>query len=91
MWPQIALAANLVDTNLPRAPQGKVDFAQDFFGREAITVLDRAKQKFEFPVNWGIDLQSEHERHLTERHAKKPVIVMNYPEGHQGVPHVAER
>ena len=46
---------------------------------EAIAVLERAKEKFEFPVKWGIDLQSEHERYLTEKHAKKPVIVMNYP------------
>jgi len=47
---------------------------------EAIQVLERAKgQKFEFPVAWGIDLQSEHERYLTEKHAKKPVIVVNYP------------
>ena len=46
---------------------------------EAIQVLERAKAKFEFPVKWGIDLQSEHERYLTEKHAKKPVIVMNYP------------
>jgi asparaginyl-tRNA synthetase len=47
---------------------------------EAIEVLERAKgTKFEFPVAWGIDLQSEHERWLTEKHAKKPVIVMNYP------------
>jgi asparaginyl-tRNA synthetase len=48
---------------------------------EAIAILDRAGEKFEFPVSWGIDLQSEHERYLTERHAKKPVIVMNYPKG----------
>jgi asparaginyl-tRNA synthetase len=48
---------------------------------EAIAVLERAKQKFEFPVKWGIDLQSEHERYLTETHVKKPVIVMNYPKG----------
>ena len=46
---------------------------------EAIHVLERATEKFEFPVKWGIDLQSEHERYLTEKHAKKPVIVMNYP------------
>jgi asparaginyl-tRNA synthetase len=46
---------------------------------EAIAVLENAKQKFEFPVRWGVDLQSEHERYLTEQHAKKPVIVMNYP------------
>jgi asparaginyl-tRNA synthetase len=46
---------------------------------EAISALERAKEKFEFPVKWGVDLQSEHERYLTEKHAKKPVIVMNYP------------
>jgi asparaginyl-tRNA synthetase len=46
---------------------------------EAIQVLERANEKFEFPVSWGVDLQSEHERYLTEKYAKKPVIVMNYP------------
>ena len=46
---------------------------------EAIAILARAKEKFEFPEKWGVDLQSEHERYLTEKHAKKPVIVMNYP------------
>jgi asparaginyl-tRNA synthetase len=46
---------------------------------EAVAILEKATEKFEFPVKWGIDLQSEHERYLTEKHAKKPVIVMNYP------------
>ena len=46
---------------------------------EAIGILERSRETFEFPVKWGIDLQSEHERFLTEKHAKKPVIVMNYP------------
>ena len=46
---------------------------------EAIRALGQAKQKFEFPVSFGIDLQSEHERYLSESYAKKPVIVMNYP------------
>ena len=46
---------------------------------EAVAILEQAKEKFEFPVKWGIDLQSEHERYLTEKHVKKPVIVMNYP------------
>jgi asparaginyl-tRNA synthetase len=46
---------------------------------DAIEVLERSNEKFEFPVNWGVDLQSEHERYLTEKYAKKPVIVMNYP------------
>ncbi len=46
---------------------------------EAIRVLEQSKQKFEFPVKWGIDLQSEHERYLAEKHAGRPVILMNYP------------
>ena len=47
---------------------------------EAIEVLQRAKKKFEFPVEWGLDLQSEHERYLAEEHAGRPVVVMNYPQ-----------
>jgi len=46
---------------------------------EAINILKQAKKKFEFPVEWGSDLQTEHERYLTEEFFKKPVIVMNYP------------
>jgi asparaginyl-tRNA synthetase len=46
---------------------------------EAIRILEASKQKFEFPVSWGIDLQSEHERYLTEKHVGRPVILMNYP------------
>jgi asparaginyl-tRNA synthetase len=46
---------------------------------EAIAILEKSKQKFEFPVKWGIDLQSEHERYVSEKHAGKPVILMNYP------------
>ena len=39
----------------------------------------KAGQKFEFPVKWGMDLQTEHERYLTEEHVGRPVVVMNYP------------
>jgi asparaginyl-tRNA synthetase len=46
---------------------------------EAMRILESAKQKFEFPVHWGIDLQSEHERYITEKHVGKPVVLMNYP------------
>jgi len=46
---------------------------------EAIGVLERSGEAFEFPVQWGIDLQSEHERYLTEKHVGKPLVVMNYP------------
>jgi asparaginyl-tRNA synthetase len=46
---------------------------------EAIGILEGSKQKFEFPVKWGMDLQSEHERHLAEKHVGGPLILMNYP------------
>lgn len=45
----------------------------------AIEILEAAKQKWEFPVFWGADLQSEHERYLVEKHFKKPVILTDYP------------
>lgn len=46
---------------------------------EAVEVLEQSGEKFEFPVSWGTDLQSEHERFLTERHFDSPVILYNYP------------
>ncbi|MBN2350378.1 MAG: asparagine--tRNA ligase [Bacteroidales bacterium] len=46
---------------------------------EAIDILEKSGQKFEFPVKWGADLQSEHERYLVEKHFKKPVILRDYP------------
>lgn len=46
---------------------------------EAIEILVASGQKFEFPVAWGTDLQSEHERYLVEKHFKKPVILIDYP------------
>jgi asparaginyl-tRNA synthetase len=46
---------------------------------EAVRVLEKSGKAFEFPVKWGIDLQSEHERYLTEEVIKGPVAVMNYP------------
>jgi asparaginyl-tRNA synthetase len=48
---------------------------------EAVEILQKSKQSFEFPVQWGLDLQSEHERYLAEVHFQKPVIVMDYPAG----------
>ena len=52
---------------------------------EAIDILLQSpaykKKKFKYDVSWGIDMQSEHERYLVEKHFKKPVIVTNYPEG----------
>ena len=46
---------------------------------EAIQILSQSGRRFEYPVEWGRDLQSEHERHLTEVHFKKPVILYDYP------------
>ncbi len=54
------------------------DFARITY-TEAIDILLKAEQKFEFPVEWGIDLQSEHERYITEKVYAKPVFVTGYP------------
>ena len=54
------------------------DFAQIDY-TDAITVLQNCGKKFDYPVEWGIDLQSEHERYLAEEHFKAPVVVKNYP------------
>lgn len=47
---------------------------------DAIEILKKSGKKFEFPVAWGVDLQTEHERYLVEEHVGRPVVVMNYPE-----------
>ena len=54
------------------------DFARVTY-TEAIEILEKAEVKFEYPVSWGIDLQTEHERYLTEQHFKRPVFVTDYP------------
>ncbi len=46
---------------------------------EGVEILEKSGHKFEFPVSWGVDLQSEHERYLVEKHFKKPVILTDYP------------
>ena len=46
---------------------------------EAISILASCGKSFEYPVKWGLDMQSEHERYLTEEHFKQPVVVINYP------------
>lgn len=46
---------------------------------KAVEILEKAPKKFEFPVYWGADLQSEHERYLAEEYIKRPLIVNNYP------------
>ena len=64
----LATADNIINNDFERITYTK-----------AIEVLEQADKKFEFPVEWGIDLQSEHERYLAEELFKKPVIVTNYP------------
>ncbi len=56
------------------------DFAQMEYG-EAVEILESVQEEegFEFPVSWGVDLQSEHERYLAEKHVGRPVVVRNYP------------
>ncbi len=46
---------------------------------EAVEILKESGKAFEFPVEWGIDLQSEHERYLTEEHFKQPLVLTDYP------------
>ncbi|MDJ0879148.1 MAG: asparagine--tRNA ligase [Halieaceae bacterium] len=58
----------VVDSNFER-----IDYS------EAINILENCGESFEFPVEWGKDLQSEHERYLAETHVGRPVVVMNYP------------
>lgn len=54
------------------------DFVRLSYG-EGVKILEECGKKFEFPVHWGTDLQSEHERYLVEEHFKKPVILTDYP------------
>jgi asparaginyl-tRNA synthetase len=56
------------------APFERIDYS------EAIRLLQASGRKFDFPVEWGLDLQTEHERWLTESHVGRPVVVTNYPE-----------
>jgi len=47
---------------------------------DAVSILQNSKHAFEYPVSWGLDLQTEHERYLVETHVGRPVVVMHYPE-----------
>ncbi|MGN1201503.1 MAG: asparagine--tRNA ligase [Candidatus Caccovivens sp.] len=69
-----------VDTGLLERLQNVVenDFVRLDY-TDAISLLEKVKDRFVFPVKWGIDLQSEHERYLTEEVYKKPVFLKNYP------------
>ncbi len=56
------------------APFERIDYGN------AIEILKKSGRKFDYPVEWGLDLQTEHERFLVEEHVGRPVVVMNYPE-----------
>ncbi|WP_374605471.1 asparagine--tRNA ligase [Arenimonas sp.] len=60
--------------NFIDSPFERIDYT------EAVKLLQDSGHKFDFPVEWGLDLQTEHERWLTEVHVGRPVVVMNYPE-----------
>ena len=76
----LSLFARFVDKSLPETLE---TISRSQFERlpyaEAINILQSCGQKFEYPVEVGLELQSEHERYLTEKHFKKPVIVYNFP------------
>ena len=67
----------------PEAIKRLEAFVESSFERmeygDAIKALEKSGRSFEFPVAWGVDLQTEHERYLTEQYIKRPVVVMNYP------------
>lgn len=76
----LAFLSKMYDNELPGRLQGILEHP---FVRlpytEAVDILRGSQEKFEFPVSWGTDLQSEHERYLVEKHFKKPVILFDYP------------
>ena len=76
----IDFLAKMYDENLPKRLQDVIncEFVRLPY-TEGIKILEASGKKFEFPVSWGIDLQSEHERFLVEDHFKRPVILTDYP------------
>lgn len=67
----------------PTAIQRLTTLAEKSFERidyaDALKILEKSGKKFEYPVKWGLDLQTEHERYLVEEHVGRPVVVTNYP------------
>ena len=76
----IAFFAQRVDKTVVQRLRGVVDEPFERMNySEAIAILQGCGKKFEFPVEWGVDLSSEHERYLAEQHVGRPVVLMNYP------------
>nr|WP_308987371.1 asparagine--tRNA ligase [Roseibacillus persicicus] len=75
-----ALFANFVDKGLPERLQQVLEqpFVRVSY-TDAVEILEKSGATFQYPVAWGENLQSEHERYLTEKHFKAPVTVFNYP------------
>ena len=71
---------NMIDKELIERLKSVVntDFVRTTY-TEAVDILSKSGVKFEYPVSWGVDLQSEHERYLVEKHFGKPVILTDYP------------
>ncbi|NLB90521.1 MAG: asparagine--tRNA ligase [Clostridiales bacterium] len=78
--PEIAFLNQFVDKNIITRLEGlvKEEFAKISY-TDAIDILEKSGKSFEFPVHWGMDLQTEHERYLAEVHYQKPVFVYDYP------------
>jgi asparaginyl-tRNA synthetase len=77
---EIGLFAKFVDEELPARLAFVVERPfQRISYTEAVDLLQRSGEKFEFPVEYGLNLQSEHERWLTEKHFQSPITVFNYP------------
>jgi asparaginyl-tRNA synthetase len=77
---EIGLFAKFVDQELPARLAFVVERPfQRISYTEAVDLLQRSGEKFEFPVEYGLNLQSEHERWLTEKHFQSPITVFNYP------------
>lgn len=70
-WVDKSLLATL--THVRDEPFGRMTYT------EAVEVLLKSGKTFEFPVSWGVDLQSEHERYLTEEYLKRPLVLTDYP------------
>ena len=76
----IELFAKFVDKGLTQRLE--TILKKDFVGMpytEAIKILEKSGKHFDFPVQWGMDLQTEHERYLAEEYAKRPIVVFDYP------------
>ena len=77
---EINFCNTYIDKNLSERLNKILESSFDFIDYgEAIKLLEKADKKFDYEVKWGVDLQTEHERYLTEEIFKKPVFVINYP------------